>query len=252
MDEEPASGLAAELEEISRNAWPALRQTERDGWLLRQAYGHTKRANSVHTLFPGSTPLVEMIAWAETAYARAGLASIFRLTPLSPEELEDELIARGYDVVEPSLVKVTDMQSAWKRVPEVTLSDLDDAAWLSAFAQAGGLTSVQQTILRAMLGAIVPNARLARVEEHGEAVAFGMAVAERGYVSFYDMLTRSDHRRCGHGRKIMESLMAWGREEGAVRGALQVVEANAPARALYASFGFRTVYGYRYRVLRPT
>ena len=252
MQDEPASGLVAELEEISRNAWPALRQTERDGWLLRQADGHTKRANSVHTLFPGSRPLADQITWAETCYARAGLASIFRLTPLSPEELEGELVARGYDLVEPSLVQVTEIQSAWSHAPEVMLTGLDDAAWLTAFAQADNLNTAQQTTLQAMLAAIAPNATLARIEELGEAVAFGMAVAERGYVSFYDMLTRSGHRRRGHGAKIMESLMAWGREEGAVRGALQVVEVNAPARALYASFGFRTVYGYRYRVLRPT
>ena len=53
MELEPAMGLVTEIEEISRNAWPALRQTERGGWLLRQAHGHTKRANSVHTLFAG-------------------------------------------------------------------------------------------------------------------------------------------------------------------------------------------------------
>ncbi len=252
MEQEPAPRLVAELEEISRNAWPALRQAERDGWLLRQAHGHTKRANSVHTLLPGSEPLTDKIAWAETCFARAGLASVFRLTPLSPEELEDALVERGYDLVEPSLVQVTELQSVWSYAPDVALTGLDDPAWLAAFAQADGLSETQQTTLRAMLAAIVPNARLARIEQHGEAIAFGMAVAERGYVSFYDMLTRSGHRRRGHGRRIMESLMAWGRDQGAVRGALQVVEANAPARALYASFGFRTIYGYRYRVLRPT
>ena len=252
MERVAAPELVTKLEEISRNAWPALRQTERDGWVLRQARGHTKRANSVHALLPGSQPLDDIIAWAETCYARAGLAVTFRLTPLSPEALEDALAARGYDLVEPSLVQVADMQSDWSYAPDVTLSDLDDATWLPAFAQADDLNAAQQTTLRAMLAAIVPNAKLARVEQHGEAVAFGMAVAERGYVSFYDMLTRRDHRRRGHGRKIMESLMAWGRDEGATQGALQVVEANAPARALYASFGFNTVYGYRYRVLRPT
>lgn len=252
MQDESASGLVRELEEISRNAWPALRQAERDGWLLRQARGHTKRANSVHAILPGDRPLADVIAWAETCYARAGLATIFRLTPLSPEALEDALAARGYVLVEPSLVQVTDMQSGWSYAPDVMLTDLDDPTWLTAFARADGLSTAQQATLHAMLAAIVPNATLARIEQHGEAVAFGMAVAERGYVSFYDMLTRSDHRRRGHGRRIMESLMAWGRDHGARRGALQVVEANAPARALYASFGFSTVYGYRYRVLRPT
>lgn len=252
MERESAHGLVTQLEEISRNAWPALRQAERDGWLLRQAQGHTKRANSVHALHPGSQPLGDKVAWAEAIYARTGLATVFRLTPLSPDTLEDELVARGYTLVEPSLVQVTEMEAGWSYAPDVILTDLDDPTWLSAFAQADGLSAARQVTLGAMLSAIVPSAKLARIEQHGEAIAFGMAVAERGYVSFYDMLTKGDHRRRGHGRRILESLLAWGRDQGATRGALQVVEANARARALYASFGFTSVYGYRYRVLRPT
>lgn len=47
----------------------------------------------------------------------------------------------------------------------------------------------------------------------------------------------------------MESLIAWARDEaGARRMWIQVVEANAPARALYRDLGFVTLYGYHYRV----
>jgi GNAT superfamily N-acetyltransferase len=76
-------------------------------------------------------------------------------------------------------------------------------------------------------------------------------VVERGHVGFFDMLTVPAMRRRGLGHKIMETLFAWARDRGAEEGTLQVVEANSAARALYGSFGFRTLYGYRYRVRDP-
>jgi N-acetylglutamate synthase len=248
MSDRPDPRTVLALEELALNAWPALRVMLRDGWLLRQAGGHTKRANAVHMLHPGHDPLADKIAWAEAHYRAAGLPAIFRLTPLAPDGLEDMLAERGYRVVEPSLVQVTEIDPAWQSHDEVLMTALPDAGWTEAYARAAELTPEHGAVLDAMLRAVAPPAVVARIVQDGAPVAFGMAVVERGHVGFFDMRTLPAARRRGYGRMIMESLFAWARGQGATKGTLQVVEANQPARALYRKFGFRPVYGYRYRV----
>ena len=47
---------------------------------------------------------------------------------------------------------------------------------------------------------------------------------------------------------MLVGLLRWGRENGATRAYLQVVQENMPARSLYAQMGFREAYTYWYRV----
>jgi ribosomal protein S18 acetylase RimI-like enzyme len=55
-------------------------------------------------------------------------------------------------------------------------------------------------------------------------------------------------RGSGYGKAITRRLLEWGAERGATRAYLQVQSGNGPARALYASLGFRTHHRYRYRL----
>lgn len=248
MSPSPDPRTVLALEELALNAWPATSVLVRDGWLLRLTGGYTKRANSVHMLQAGHEPFADKIAWAEARYAAAGQPAIFRLTPLTPGGIDEMLAERGYQIVEPSLVQVTHVDPVWRRHDEVLMTTLPDADWTDAYTRAAALTPGHSAMLCAILKALTLPAILARIERDGVPVAFGMAVVERGHVGIFDMLTAPGARRRGLGRKIMESLFAWAGDQGAIKGTLQVVEANAPALALYKSFGFRTVYGYRYRV----
>ena len=81
-----------------------------------------------------------------------------------------------------------------------------------------------------------------------ENVAWGMAVAERGYVGLYDIVVAPDLRGLGLSRRLVTSLMAWGRDQGARRAYLQVRESNEVARTLYRSLGFADAYHYTHRV----
>ncbi|MBU1249327.1 MAG: GNAT family N-acetyltransferase, partial [Proteobacteria bacterium] len=64
----------------------------------------------------------------------------------------------------------------------------------------------------------------------------------------FDVCTREDLRRNGHARRLVEILLAAGRDSGATICFLQVIESNIPARKLYESLGFETLYRYWYRV----
>lgn len=49
-----------------------------------------------------------------------------------------------------------------------------------------------------------------------------------------------EHRRLGVGRRLVEALLAWGRERGCPQAQLYVLDAN-PARVLYRAVGFADV-----------
>ena len=47
---------------------------------------------------------------------------------------------------------------------------------------------------------------------------------------------------------LVQALLHWGAEAGATSAYLQVRAQNTPALRLYESMGFKTAYGYHYRV----
>ena len=65
------------------------------------------------------------------------------------------------------------------------------------------------------------------------------AVADEMHV--HNLAVAPGHRRAGLGRLLLRLALDYGRRRGARRAFLEVRPSNAPALALYRSFGFRTV-----------
>jgi N-acetylglutamate synthase len=186
---------------------------------------------------------------AEARYRAAGLRPVFRLTPLAEPGLDALLAARGYGTVEPSLVKTAPMPADLRHDPAVRLAETPDDGWLASYAVAAGLDAATRATLQAMLRRAADRPVYALVPGEEGPLAFGMAVVTGERVGFFDVLTRPEARRRGLARRLMESLVARSRDEAGARTMwIQVVEANAPARALYRDLGFRTLYPYHYRV----
>jgi hypothetical protein len=115
VSEVEADARARRIEEASLRAWPALTDSDFDGWRLRFADGYTRRANSITPLAPSRLALSDKIATCERLYAERGLPAIFRLTPFAPPDLDATLAARGYglgDCVEVLARALTDIPSA--------------------------------------------------------------------------------------------------------------------------------------------
>ncbi len=247
MEETPLDTIRS-LECRAFNAWPALQTLVHDGWILRFARGHTKRANSVNALWPCETPLDARIAHAEGLYRRHDLPPIFRITPLAEPGLDAALAERGYARIDPSLVMRAPLGDAAASADGVELSSSPLPVWLGAFGKATGARPADVSTLGEMLGKLVPPAAFARVDgPGGTPCAFGMGVAEAGELGIFEMLTVPAARRAGHAARVIASLMQWGRAQGARHAYLQVTGGNAPALALYARLGFREVYAYHYR-----
>ena len=86
-----------------------------------------------------------------------------------------------------------------------------------AAASAYGGDKSDDSILIEIVSRIRQTKAFATLDLDDEPVAWGLAVAERGYVGLYDIVVKPDLRGLGLSRTIVTELMAWGR--GAGRGA---------------------------------
>ncbi len=234
------------LEERAFNAWPALSTVIAAGWVMRFAAGYTKRANSLNALVP-DCPLEDILPLARTLYARAGLPLTVRLSPLAGAGADGQLATRGFVRLDETLVMTAALSEAFAIDPAVSIRMHPDQDWSSGIAAANAVPIRRQGIHDAMLQAIRWPAAFASLSENGEVLGWGLAVAERGMVGLFDIVTLPSVRRRGVGRRLVTSMLAWAREEGATDGYLQVVATNAPAIALYRQLGFDVAYRYHYR-----
>jgi ribosomal protein S18 acetylase RimI-like enzyme len=235
------------LEERAFNAWPALDTLVAGGWLLRFAEGYTKRANSLNALAP-TVAVGEAVAHATPLYAAAGLPLVVRVTPLAGPDADRALSDRGFAHLDPSLVLTAPLPSRRPCDPRVAVAALPSAAWRAGYAGAAGTPSGRQTIHARMLARIRLPAAFAELSVDGAAIAWGLAVAERGQVGLFDIVTAPAARRQGAGRALVDSLLGWGADHGCTGAYLQVAADNREALPLYEQLGFRGAYRYHYRV----
>lgn len=241
------TALVRALEERCFNAWPALRTLLVDGWVLRLSDGHTRRNNSATPFAPSMASPDAMIDMTEKTFAGAGLRPVLRVTALADPRLEAALAARGYVDEDFSMVMTTDDAGPDVAPPpgvEVRLTTSLEESWIEAAMVAYGHGEKGARALRRSLPLILPAHAYVTVLSEGRPAAFGLGVAERGWLGLYDLVVDPALRGRGLGGVMVAALRHWGASQGAPRGYLQVRAANAPARALYARLGFRDAYGY--------
>ena len=234
------------LEELGLNSSAPPGQLLYDGWLVRLQPGQAKRARSVNAVYPSSHPVPDKVAYCEKLYASHGLPAIFRITPFSqPATLDAELERLGYPQFDLTAVEA---------------ATIDPAQLLRCGAQAMALPEWVQTVgdLRASpphyrqshlerLQAVKLPLRAVALQHDGAIVAAGLTIVEDGWAGLFDIVTASTARRRGYGERVVQSLLKAACELGALNAYLQVGADNAPARALYARYGFKQRYQYWYR-----
>lgn len=241
----------ADHERCNAIGWPAETVEHHFGWKLRYNGGVTRRANSVLPIEAGGALSLDVrILSAEHFYRKHNLAACFMISPAArPEGLDAALESRGYRVEGGSLVQgaeIATVQAIRGSDAEIVLSrDLTDS-WRAGYLEGEGadrrrkITGIMQRISSAK--------RFAVALEGDVPVAVGLGLLIDRRMILLGMQTSPSHRRAGHGAAIAKALAGWAAESGATRAILQVESDNDAAMALYAKAGYRTLYGYHYRV----
>lgn len=239
------------LEELGLHAWPSLEEARYDGWILRFADGHTKRANSVNPLHASTIDIQQKIDVCERAYAERSLPTIFRLTAFSePASLDRALEQRGYAMIDRTLVMTKDVVAPPQKAQTDEIRCVDVSTWLDAFEFFDLLSPQHMRTRRRMIGRISSDPIFVVAGPSDRPTGINLGVREGEAVGLFALFVADASRRQGLGRALAEETLALAAARGATLAYLQVEEANRPARALYEKLGFIDAYPYWYRVRR--
>lgn len=236
------------MEQAAARAWPSTETQTVDGWIWRSSGAGSRRANSVLPLAFSGRDLGAAIARVEQLYAARGQRSYFQVSTIAePDGLDASLAARGYTYEEPVLLMAKPLPAVAPPIPpsvEIAPGVTDD--WFAVYGstlEPMRRANAPQTLAR------VPDKRaFLLVRRDGVPLASALCVVSPDAVAVIECVaTEASHRRTGAARIIMDALEAWAVGAGATTAALQVVESNTPARALYEARGYISVGRYHYR-----
>ncbi|MCR9214489.1 MAG: GNAT family N-acetyltransferase [Proteobacteria bacterium] len=244
------SEMISKIERHSLDALPALQTENYDGWKLRFANGHMRRANSVNFLEPGDLPLAQKVMHCEEAYRRIGQPCHFRLTPLADPSLETFLEERGYGLHDPTEVRLLTSIKARTFSPtgKVLISDQPTEAWLKSLAQLTDQSPAKQDTFLRMIELTSLKARFASVLHDGRVVSCGLGIGSEHLLGLYEFATDLNFRRQGLARDIVQALLKDAKRRGIDTAYLQVVISNTAGVRFWREMGFdQSLYSYHYR-----
>jgi N-acetylglutamate synthase len=240
------------LEELMLNSWPALQTRHLDGFVLRSALGHTKRSNAASPLYPSTLDFKELSLAVRDHYRAQQITPMFRITDLAPVGLDDYLDAAGWQFYDPSQGMIFDIPERMKlggsRDVMISLEDSPSPGWVEGAGLAYEFNDHQINALGMIVSQIRLTSAFCTVYLNKQPVGYGLAVYERGAVGLYDLAILPEFRGGGIGRRMVGSLIHWGKSKGASSAYLQARVANVKAIGLYESMGFRRAYLYHHRV----
>lgn len=247
--------LIMRAEEATLNAWPAPSQILLDGWVLRFADGHTKRANSVNPIRAGlRRDLRDKVRACDALFEKNGIEPCFRLPPFAEAGVEAALDAEGYGPAHDETRVVWRPLTAAPGVWDAELIEGPPSdEWLDAkdrLQQDGPTEAAGRR--RILQGAVLPGAFAGVRGPDGQFASLAYGAVSDGMLVLNMVVTDQAQRGQRLAERACGALLAWGQARGDVDGAcLQVVAANDSGNVLYRRLGFDTeLYRYHYRT-RP-
>lgn len=242
--------LIRRIEEMSLNAWPALRQILYDGWIVRFSHGFTRRANCVNPLYSGQIDAIEKITTCEAWYRDNNLPSLVKICSAPFQgELDQRLQLNGYQQQANTIVQVMTLgQQAWLTDGIIEVHEQLTDVWLEAYTLCCGLQEPYHRLHREILSGIcLPTCYvIVRYYDHFP-VACGIGVREGEYVGIFDVVTDAAFRGKGYATQVMHAIFNWAQQAHTTYAYLQVLADNQPALSLYQKLGFQELYRYWYR-----
>jgi N-acetylglutamate synthase len=237
----------AAIERATLDAVPPERVETWDTWLVALDRGTVGRAHSAAPLVH-AMPRADSLQELERRYRAQGLRPVLRVPQVPAfDGLRGELAARGYAQSKPTLVQTALLESVATRATvqtEVALAATPGADWEHVFLGEGfdpADGASRLAILRRGTHSL-----FASVRREGRTVAVGAACLSHGWCGIHAMRTLPAWRGQGLATAIVGALLVAARERGLVQTFLQVEQANASARSLYAGLGYGTAWGCAY------
>lgn len=247
MSPMPTLDLIAAIERHSARAWPAPIISPMHGWEMRFApNSSSKRVNSLNPVKPEAGCFRAVLKAYIAECAKFDGKAHVRLLPLARDDERETLLSLGVEGGGATSVDmIEDLSRARDDADIVVTSHVTDA-WLDAYTSAHAYAPEERLAVQAILKSVPYPMGFAHYVENGQPVAAGRTAIIDGMAGFYQIATAPHARRKGHARRIMSALMAYAGTQGARQGYLQVEIRNGPARALYGSLGFKSLYIYDY------
>ena len=244
------------FEEMSINAWPALKTVVYDGWVIRFAEGYANRANSISPLYPCRIKLEEKIEYCEKLFKSHNLKPGYKLTSLDEHKaLEQKLVELNYQKINETSMQVCEIKpdsltanrSSSGSPGRIVIRDTFSSEWLESVIEFNRIEDRHVDTFKKIIGNIAVEKIVVHKELDGKIVGCGYGAMERSYAGIFDIVVKEEARRKGYGREIVEAIMAEAAKRGAKNSYLQVMISNSAALSLYKKIGYREIYRYWYR-----
>jgi N-acetylglutamate synthase len=245
-----SSPAVADIERLAYRAFPPKVEVRRGEWRLRATDDvPNRRINSATTPLTDCADLTADLDAIERFYSSRGADTIVRVLSPSPPEIDKAVGERGYASEATTLVMTCETSRGESGAAAVETSPPE--RWLAAKQAMTPMTGASVSAWLARLSRVDAAVGFALVEDGADVVSIGLGVVDDGWLGIFDVNTALSRRRAGHAAAITKALMSWGARKGARTAYLQVMDANAPALALYHSAGFSEAYTYWYRRTSP-
>lgn len=237
-----------DIERLAHRTWPCRAQEMLGDWILREASGFTRRANSCLAIGDPGMALGCAVDRVEAWYRTKELEPCIKITPASHLELDGLLEKRGWNIATPTRTLVRELEPELPPPPaELVASAIPDTDWLRTVSLWDSESS-EKARQHAELALRISSAGYLRWKTERGVLAVGL-VALVGSESFlYDVVVHPEARGQGVGRAFCRAAIAWSASCGSRTMALQVLDSNLVARGLYASLGFSESHPYHYRI----
>ena len=228
--------------------WAPIERAPLGEWVLRASGGFSSRANSVLALGDPGLPLAEAVDRVRAWYDERGLVARAHVHPDRPEA--PAFLEAGWSTYESTDLMLASVSRVLRRLGrsparsqegEVRHDTALDRGWLDTDARTDRYGAAARQVLEA--GRVT----LATIRDRdGGVLARGRGSVHDDWLGVSSLWTREDLRGRGLGTSVLRSLLTWGAEQGATTTYLQVVAANAAARATYETHGYEAHHRYDY------
>ncbi|KJS10088.1 MAG: GCN5 family acetyltransferase, partial [Hoeflea sp. BRH_c9] len=208
----PNLAIVRRLEAVGFRAWPAASIQYDGSWQIRLTAGHpSKRLNSVNPLDPSDHDGIEIrVERAARRFDSYDRALVFRQTPLAPPPLESYLDALGWRRFDETIVMMAAIDSLDIDDGMDHLPLRDVGRYVDASIAVHGRDHSLKPGLTEVLSSIRPPSGLFVLEDEATGpFSTALCVHDNDLAGLFELATRKDMRRAGHGHEIVTAALRW-------------------------------------------